>query len=302
MQVNAAALQQIYIGVKTIFAKAFEGAKPKWEKVATEVPSSTAQESYKWLGKIPRLREWIGDRVVQNLAAHGYTIVNKDFELTIGIDRNDIEDDTIGIYNPLFAEMGNAAAQHPDDLVFPLLPAGFEQKCYDGKNFFAANHPTGKDGKTAKSNTSTYVLCAGSYDAARVEMQSIKGDDDQMLPVMPNLLVVPPQLETMARTLLEAEKLNDNTNPYKGTAEVMVVPALAGHPTKWYLLDTSRPIKPIIYQKRKAAKLVKMDAETDENVFNKKEFRYGVDCRDNAGYGLWQMAFGSTGAAAFPAE
>ena len=45
------------------------------------------------------MREWIGDREIQNLSASDYTIKNKDYELTVGVDRNDIEDDTLGIYN-----------------------------------------------------------------------------------------------------------------------------------------------------------------------------------------------------------
>ena len=35
--------------------------------------------------------------------------------------------------------------------------------------------------------------------------------------------------------------------------------------------------------------------DTDLNVFLQKEYLYGCDCRDNAGFGFWQMAYGSTG-------
>lgn len=57
-----------------------------------EVPSVSRDESYKWLGQIPRMREWVGEREIQNLSASDYTIKNKDFELTIAVPRNDIED------------------------------------------------------------------------------------------------------------------------------------------------------------------------------------------------------------------
>lgn len=36
--------------------------------------------------------------------------------------------------------------------------------------------------------------------------------------------------------------------------------------------------------------------DTDENVFMNNQFIYGADGRSNAGYGFWQMAYGSTGA------
>ena len=37
--------------------------------------------------------------------------------------------------------------------------------------------------------------------------------------------------------------------------------------------------------------------ETDDNVFMKKTFLYGVDSRGNAGFGFWQMAYAGDGTA-----
>ncbi|WP_268935075.1 Mu-like prophage major head subunit gpT family protein [Spartinivicinus ruber] len=58
----------------------------------------------------------------------------------------------------------------------------------------------------------------------------------------------------------------------------------------WYLMDTSRAIKPIIFQERKKPKFVPMTKEEDESVFMRGEYRYGVDLRCNVGFGFWQMA------------
>ena len=108
---------------------------------------------------------------------------------------------------------------------------------------------------------------------------------------------MPPQLEKVARQLLHADIIGNNTNILKGTADLLVVPWLAGDAKAWYLLDTSRSIKPLIFQQRKKPEFVNLDSPNDQNVFMSKKYIYGVDCRDNAGYGLWQMAYGSTGAA-----
>ncbi len=300
MIVNQAALQQIFIGLKTIFNKAFTEAKPLYEKIATVVPSSTKTESYKWLGKVPRMREWIGERVVQNLGAYDYEIKNKDFELTIAVDKNDIEDDTIGIYNPMAQSMGQSAAMHPDELVFALLPDGFAKKCYDGKSFFATNHKEGESKE--QSNKSTYKLTSETYGDARAALMSFIDEQGNPLNVSPNLLIVPPQLEGAARKILYAEQIDGTTNIYKDSAELLVVSELSTHPTKWYLLDTTKPIKPFIFQQRKKPVFIAKDDEKDDNVFNKKEFLYGIDSRDNAGYGLWHLAYGSTGTADKPAQ
>jgi len=191
------------------------------------IKSTTKSNTYGWLGKFPSLRKWIGDRVIDSMKAHSYQIVNEDFEATVGVDRNDIEDDELGIYAPLFAEMGRSAGVHPDELCFGLLGAGFTTPCYDGQYFFDTDHPV--------------------YPKA------------------------------------------DGTGTAELVANLVVDGAYTGEP--WYLLDTSRALKPVIFQDRKSPQLIAMTKVDDEAVFTRKEFRYGVDCRDAAGFGFWQLAF-----------
>lgn len=293
MIVNRTALQSMFVGFKLLFDKAFEAVQPLYLKIATVIPSKTATEEYKWLGKIPRMREWLGERIIQNLTAFSYAIKNRDFELTIGVDRNDIEDDTIGIYAPLMQSMGQSAAMHPDELIWELLASGFTGLCYDKKPFFSAAH---KDGKLTQSNLGTAVLSVTSYGDARAQMMALKDENGNSLKIIPNLLVVPPQLEGIARKILYSDQIDSTTNVYKGTAELLVVPDLSGDATKWYLMDVSKPVKPLIFQERKKPEFVAKDKPEDDNVFNNKQIVYGVDSRDNAGFGLWQLAYGSTGA------
>lgn len=67
----------------------------------------------------------------------------------------------------------------------------------------------------------------------------------------------------------------------------------AGTGPAWFLLDTSKLVKPLIFQKRRDYKFTSFTKDTDEHVFMKNEYLFGVDARVNAGYGLWQFAFGS---------
>lgn len=125
---------------------------------------------------------------------------------------------------------------------------------------------------------------------------SIRGDKGKSLKLVPDLLVVSPAKEEEARTILEAELINGTSNIMKGTAKLLVEPELAEHPDYWFLLCTNRFLKPIIYQERKKIKFTSFTKDTDENVFMNNQFIYGADGRSNAGYGFWQMAYGSTGA------
>lgn len=66
-----------------------------------------------------------------------------------------------------------------------------------------------------------------------------------------------------------------------------------GSGTAWYLMDLSRPIKPLVYQKRTNFDFTRLDRDDDERVFLKDEYLYGVRGRSNAGFGLWQLAYAS---------
>lgn len=62
----------------------------------------------------------------------------------------------------------------------------------------------------------------------------------------------------------------------------------------WCLLDTRRPLKPLLFQKRREYKFTAFIADpTNEHVFMRNTYVYGVDARVAAAYGLWQCAYGS---------
>lgn len=223
MIINTANLSALFTNIKTSFNTAFEAVESHYERVAMVTSSATREETYAWLEKLPRLREWVGDRVIKNLSAQGYAIKNRKFEDTIGVPRDDIEDDKYGVYGPLFSEMGRAAAEHPDQLIFELIPSGFTTPCYDGQFFFDTDHPV--------------------------------TDENGVVQSVSNMQ--------------------------------------AGAQTPWYLLDTTRMIRPFIFQKRVPYAITSLTRDEDENVFMRDEFLFGVRARVNAGFGLWQLAFGS---------
>lgn len=62
---------------------------------------------------------------------------------------------------------------------------------------------------------------------------------------------------------------------------------------KWYLLDVSRALKPLLWQERLKPKVEFVTANgaaVDDSVFMSDKFKYGVRARGNAGYTMWQMA------------
>lgn len=189
-----------------------------WSRFTTEIMSSALIENYAFLEQWPRLREWIGDKHIKDLSDATYTLRNKDYEATVAVPRNALDDNQYGLYAPMMTEMGYAANEFVEHLVMTALLAGDSSVCYDGQYFFDTDHPVG-----------------GGTNANKIE----------------------------------------------------------GAGDKWFLMDTRRAIKPMIFQNRKSATFVQKTSPTDDNVFFQKQFIYGVEMRANVGYSLWQLAYQS---------
>jgi phage major head subunit gpT-like protein len=76
-------------------------------------------------------------------------------------------------------------------------------------------------------------LAPVSYAAARAAMMGLKNAEGRPLGVRPNLLVVPPSLEAMAKEILQAQFILADTakgglksNVWQGSADLLVVPEL----------------------------------------------------------------------------
>lgn len=65
---------------------------------------------------------------------------------------------------------------------------------------------------------------------------------------------------------------------------------LGGTGAAWYLMDTSHTVKPMVFQNRLAPEFVAKTSPNDEGVFLEDIFRWGARIRNNAGFGLWQLA------------
>ena len=77
MIVNQANLHGLTVGYSTASTRALIPHSPIIRRLQTVVPSTTGEQDYKWLGQMPGMREWIGEREVQALAAYDYLIKNK---------------------------------------------------------------------------------------------------------------------------------------------------------------------------------------------------------------------------------
>lgn len=292
MEITQASLQALQTSFSSIFRSAYRDTPEFGSVISTQVPSSTSVNTYGWMRRLLEMRKWEGPRVAQNLNTHAYTLENEDYEATLACDRNDIEDDQLGLFSPRVQELGRVARRFKDQLLLAVIaenPVGF-----DGVTFFNDAHPLDPAG--TQDNVSTETFGPDNWQAVRARMQGYTGEDGRPLGVNPNLVVIPPEYERMAKHIFQAPlAANGGTNVQNGEARYLVIPEWAGT-NQWYALDVSAPIKPFLFQLRKAPVLVSKTSMTDDNVFREKEFLWGLDARGAAGVTCWWLAHKSTGA------
>lgn len=273
--------------------------------IAMQVDSTTLDESYNWFETVPKMREWIGERQLSGLAAVNYTIRNKDWEATLEVDRNEIEDDKLGLIKPRIAQLAMEAVRAQEDLVVTQLEAGTTGLAYDGQFFFDTDHTTpGATYQTNQSNklTGTGVTLAAllvDYAAAVAAMRNFKDSEGRPMNLRPTHVLAPPALEGVFRQMLNSSfiptpAVSGSGNPWLNSAQLLISGYLTDA-NDWYLLALDQPVRPIVFQMRKQPTFNAMDnPNNNEAAFMRKRFMYGVDGRWNAGYGFWQMAIRTT--------
>ena len=330
MEAIASNLEIIFRTANLQYQSAMDSTPAWYKQVSTTITSTSRQIVYAWMDRVPILREWLGERVVNAAATHSRTVTNKPFELTLDLDKFDIEDDQLGLFSFGVKNMGMQASKWPDQQIAKWMRSDASTvNGFDGVPQFSTAHPllggdvvgssaggfggiTGIPATQSNLAVST-ALTYDNYGTARAAMQSFRGADGQPLGINPTLLVVPPQLEPMAKAIVENDYVPSTTNVlgtsaagqapmnnvFKGTTRVMTIPELADKPTNWWLLDTSKVVMPFLWQLRTAPIFTARTSPTDPIVFDTHKFRYGIEARGVAAETLWFLSYAGTSAASY---
>ena len=128
-------------------------------------------------------------------------------------------------------------------------------------------------------------------------MEFCKPDGKTPLGLVPDTLMVGPQLEPVARKILKTEFINENnttvSNIHQNECDILMNPFLTGdNAGKWYLMNTKRGIKPVVVQKRKVGVLVRWDKDSDTCVKDHNRNEYGLHYRGAAALVAPQLIVG----------
>lgn len=292
--------------------KAFhEGAKSVSDRICQKETSSNAVNVYDLLVALPVMRKFEKQIKQQNLARAQHRIENAEFEATISVPQADIERDNIGQYNNKFDMLGIAARKRPDRYLAQLMVDAFTQTDYTGLAFFAENKPhlPGVIDAGTFTNLMTAKPSAASWEFAKQLMGNIMDANGEPMGLGGQKTVVcSTKWASTFRRILNAELIGEIvgdgavavTNIYKGDAELIEFPWLntAARQDKWFVLDTSFPLRAFIDQEETKPRFYAQDdPNTHKDAFDRHVFNYQVYVRGEIGFGLPQLAIGSTGAA-----
>lgn len=156
MIISQVSLNALRTVLSSAFTVGLKKVTTKHEVFTTKVTASTKVQTYGFLAEPPKFRKWLGEKRIKSLAEKAYQLVNDAFEQTIGIHKHQIADDNLGLYAPMVSGWGQTSAELGDRLAFEALRDGNIRECYDGQNFFDAEHPVG-DGVVSNINTAATV-------------------------------------------------------------------------------------------------------------------------------------------------
>ncbi len=286
-------------GLRSEFFNRFEKTPAHHGQLATRITSTSDSETYKWLGTVPKMREWGTGRVAKGLRTESYSVANLKYESTIEVDRDEIADDQTGQIRVRIGELAQRAATHKDYLLAQLLingaSAGFSS--YDGVTFFSNTHVSGASGAQDNDLTSsalapndpTVAEFKGGLKQAISTMMSFNDDQGEPLPIGATGLVcvVPPTMYFTALESINATVIDNTTNVLSGAASVISMPWLTDA-SMWYLLKTDGVLRPFIFQDREPVEFTALTEDSEES-FKREKFLYGVRARYRMTYGYWQF-------------
>jgi len=293
MLINQANLSILYKNIVAGFQSGMDQKPPVDLSFLTSIfPSTTAANYYPWLEQIPGFREWVGDRVFQNLRGRSFEVANRDFELSLAMPAKTLEDDTYGMFVGLTQMV---AAEWPVRLYELLIEVLTNRvKCWDGKYLFANDHAYGSN---TLDNLVTDALSKTSFEAALIAASAYKFSNDRPCRVQYTHLLHGPKLSAVVFDLLLNEYAYDGTDKvqiqnrnYKRVIPVEIPDFIGTYDDYWVLLDCSKTLKPVLSQVRKTP-TVTMTTDP-ERIAEQGEVKIMADGRAAAAPTLFHLAYG----------
>jgi phage major head subunit gpT-like protein len=296
------AANRIFQEFSTEYIRAFDTAPRVWPEYGMEIPSSSRSTLHAWLSDQSAVREWKGSRILNEMGALTWEVVNKTFELSWKFSEYQIRDDLSGLTALAISKArgyGAKWARHEDILMAETIQAGVSSPCYDGQNFFSTAHPVdplGLVGGTFSNYFTNKPLNAQNLITVLQQLRSYKLPDGSPW-VGPGsdlfIMVDASNYETVLQ-LLNLDWLTTaaagavlgagpSQNILKGVAKPVLNQYLNSEQGVWYIGAKVDGMAPGMFQRRQSVEADELGPGT-QLYFDRKEYSIGQDARYAASY------------------
>jgi len=307
-------------GIRGAFLAAIETLRAPWlDRLCYRFTSDSADEHYGWLGSPPGLTEVKGEKHSEELPEYDLTIRNKTFDSGLEFKRESIERDKTGQISLVrtrdWAEQCN---NHEIELISDLMLYGDTSTkglAYDGKNFFAANHSSGKSGTQKNLVTKTTVAALQVTAAAKptsteavkailgmiAHMLTFKNDQGKLMNSNARdfLVMTSPALwQYLVPAVVNSTVNSGDTNTIAslradGFNISIAANGLLDYTAEFDVYRTDGTVKPYAIQEEVPLEITALDQNSEHYRLNNKVTAKAYT-RKNVGFARWEYAAHAT--------
>lgn len=286
--------KHLVVAARTGFLQALKAKKYNWQRVAQPLNMTAKSIDLVDLGMAPMPTNSKSGVTIQDYIERTKTVTPADWDLTVWISENALNDDQTGTLDQRVRSAGDRFQQHINNRVFTVLNAGDSQTygaAYDSQDFFDSDHvDAGAAYSTAQDNEHVLTLNPDNFNTVWVASQTVRDDQGEFLEYGYDLLVVNPTNRKAAAQIAdnpqESDTANREINPYAGQIQYITAPQLDTN--AWHLIASSETVKPLIVAIREQPHLQSTWFDPKSPDGGRHYFKFFA--RYEVHYGLWQLA------------
>jgi phage major head subunit gpT-like protein len=248
----------------------------------------------------PRMREWVGERLIGSLDGGMHIIPTRSYEATVAVPRTAVEDDQYGAIERAARGLASEFFRFVHQSYIDILANGATLNTFDGLPLLT-NNPTMRG--PSNVNLVSQPLSIENLSAGIQAMGLYTEPDGRPLGMRPTHLLVGPANEFRAKNIVQSQQLiiagstdrvQGTANPWAGSLTVLVSSYITDG--DWYLIAAgANEYRPAIMVERTDVP-VEFAAHTSpdhESVFRRDSYEYGTRARVGFGAGAWYAIYAS---------
>ena len=248
----------------------------------------------------PRMREWVGERLIGSLDGGMHIIPTRTYEATVAVPRTAIEDDQYGAIERAARGLASEYFRFLHQSYIDILANGSTLTTFDGQPLLSSNPATRGANNV---NLVSQPLNLENLSAGIQAMGLYTEPDGRPLGMRPTHLLVGPANEFTAKNLVQSQqlimsgstdRLQGMANPWAGTLTVLVSSYITDG--DWYLIAAGpNEYRPVIMVERSdvPVEFVAHTSPDHESVFRRDSYEYGTRARVGFGAGAWYAVYAS---------